>query len=40
MRCGAEGQKYFYWHIDIIFDYQSLHDMIVQKGQRLQPRMN
>jgi hypothetical protein len=40
MRCGAEGQKYFYRHRDIIFGYQLLQDMIVQKGQRLQLRRN
>jgi hypothetical protein len=35
MRCGAEGWKYFYRHRDIIFGYQLLQDMRVQKGQRL-----
>jgi hypothetical protein len=32
--------KYFYRHRDIIFGYQLLQDMIVQKGKRLQPRRN
>jgi hypothetical protein len=40
MRCGAEGHKYFYKHMDIIFGYQLLQDIIIQKGQRLQPRRN
>jgi hypothetical protein len=31
---------YFYRHMDIIFGYQWLHDMIVKKGKRLQPRRN
>jgi hypothetical protein len=31
MRCGSEGRKYFYRHRDIIFGYQLLQDMIVQK---------
>ena len=33
MRYGAEGRKYFYRHRDIIFGYQLLHDIIVQKGK-------
>jgi hypothetical protein len=40
MRCGAEGGKYFYRHKGIIFGYQSLQDMIVKKGKRLQLRRN
>jgi hypothetical protein len=40
MRCGEEGWKYFYRNMDIIFGYQLLQDMIVQKGKRLQPRRN
>jgi hypothetical protein len=40
MICGEEGREYFYRHRDIIFGYQLLHDMIVQKGKRLQPRRN
>jgi hypothetical protein len=40
MRCGAKGWKYFYRHRDIIFGYKLLQDMIVQKGQRMQPRRN
>jgi hypothetical protein len=40
MRFVAEGRKYFYRHRDIIFGYQLLQDMIVQKGKRLQPRRN
>jgi hypothetical protein len=40
MICGGEGQTYFYRHKDNIFGYQLLHDMIVQKGKRLQPRRN
>jgi hypothetical protein len=40
VRYGAKGRKYFYRHRDIIFGYQLLQDMIVQKGKRLQPRRN
>jgi hypothetical protein len=40
MSCGVEGKKYFYRYNGIIFGYQLLQDMIVQKGQRLQPRKN
>ena len=40
MRYGAERRKYFYRHGDIIFGYHLLQDMIVQKGQKLQPRRN
>ena len=40
MICRVEGQKYFYRHRDIIFGYQLLWDMIVQKGKRLHPRRN
>jgi hypothetical protein len=35
MICGAEGRKYFYRNMDIIFGYHLLHDMIVQKGKRM-----
>jgi hypothetical protein len=35
MSFGAQGRKYFYRHTGIIFGYQSLQDMIFQKGQRL-----
>jgi hypothetical protein len=47
---GQNGLKYEMWsgrmkvflqaHRGIIFGYQSLQDMIVQKGKRLQPRRN
>ena len=40
MRRGAEGHKYFYKNKEIVFGYHLLHDMIVQKGKRLQPRRN
>jgi hypothetical protein len=40
MRCGEEERKYFCRHRDIIFGYQLLQDMIVQKGKILQPRRN
>jgi hypothetical protein len=33
MRCGENGRKYFCMHRDIIFGYQMLQDMIVQKGK-------
>jgi hypothetical protein len=31
--CGVEGWKYFYMHRDIIFGYQLLQNIIVQKGK-------
>jgi len=46
---GKNGLKYELWsgrkkvflqNRGIIFGYQSLHDIIVQKGKRLQPRRN
>jgi hypothetical protein len=40
MSYGVEGWKYFYRQRGIIYGYQSLHDMIVQKGKILQRRRN
>jgi hypothetical protein len=40
MRYGEEARKYFYKNKGIIFGYQLLHDMIVQKGKILQPIRN
>jgi hypothetical protein len=40
MICGAKGWKDFYKNREIIFGYQLLEDMTVQKGKRLQTRRN